>query len=146
MYWFITANGWNWKIIFITEKVFTVHYYKNTQKVLFMNFYYAFKKILKKYFFNYFYIFNITFHFGTHYYENTQKVLFINFYYAFKKFLNSTFLIQLQPKRRHYGCCFSAQGKQIHWSKLDTFQFQPTKRHYGVFSPILFLITVPWIN
>jgi len=37
------------KIIFITDRVFTVHYYKTTQKVL-LNYFYAFKKFLKKYF------------------------------------------------------------------------------------------------
>ncbi len=33
MYWFITAKG-SPNNIFITDRVFTVHYYETTQKVL----------------------------------------------------------------------------------------------------------------
>ena len=47
-YWFITATG-SPNNIFITDRVFTVHYYETTQQVLF-NYFYAIKKSLKKYF------------------------------------------------------------------------------------------------
>jgi len=46
MYWFITTKG-SPNNIFIADRVFAVHYYETTQKVLF-NYFYAFKKSPKK--------------------------------------------------------------------------------------------------